>query len=83
MRMEDARALMMSDDFRERTKAEYWELRIRWERLGNMLDKWEDGTLDFTPNCPRLLLVRQYNVMKDYMDILSKRAEIEGIDLEN
>lgn len=80
--LEDTIEMMQSEDFKERFKAEYYQLKIRMERLKSMLDKYRDGTLNFTPKCSYELLYEQYVYMKDYMVILVQRASIEDIDLE-
>ena len=48
--------LMVSDDYKERFKAEYWQTRIRHDKLHRMTIKYEAGTLDFTPTCSLELL---------------------------
>lgn len=67
--------------YKERMVKEYWELHERAEKLGNMLEKWAYGELDFEPSCPNDLLTTQLYAMNIYLLILKKRAEIEGIDL--
>lgn len=47
-----------------------------------MIDNWDNGTLNFTPTCPRATYNLQLRAMKDYLDILEVRAKIEGISLE-
>lgn len=73
--------LMISSDYKERFEAEYYQLYIRLEKLVGMLKKWDDGTLDFNPTVPRDLYNEQVMAMDEYLSILEKRAEIEGIDL--
>ena len=73
--------LMQSEDYRERFKAEYWQTKIRAEKLRDLLLKYEKGTLPFTPKCSMNLLLRQHVLMIEYMYLLEIRAEIEGIDL--
>lgn len=73
--------LMLSIDYKDRFRAEYYELYIRIEKLQNMLDKYKAGTLDFTPNCSYEILDEQLSYMEAYRDILVERAEIENIDL--
>lgn len=68
-------------DYRERMKIEYYELKNRYDKLHTMLNKWEAGTLDFTPSCPKELLKRQKSCMGNYLNCLEIRAEIEGIRL--
>lgn len=73
---------MLSEDWRDRVRAEYQQLTNRAMGLQRMLDKWERGELAFKPNCPRLMLERQLIYMRGYQDALQRRAQIEGIDLE-
>lgn len=46
-----------------------------------MLNKWDNGELEFTPTCPRATYNFQIKAMKEYRDILEVRAAIEEIDL--
>ena len=73
--------MMVSEDYKERFKAEYWQLRIRHEKLETMIEKWDQGDLEFTPTCPREIYNDQLAGMKLYRMVLEKRALIEGIDL--
>lgn len=73
--------MMNSSDFKERFKAEYIQLKVRKERLTDMLQKYREGKLDFTPNCSYDLLHTQLVHMESYMNILEQRAKIENIDL--
>lgn len=68
-------------DYVERMKAEYRELKERYEKLHRMLVKYDAGTLDFTPTCPIELLKEQAAAMGKYLYILEVRAEIEGVTL--
>lgn len=82
MELKDTIELMESGDYKDRFKAEFFQLKIRYEKLKVMLDKWEDGKLDFEPKCPAEVLDAQLDAMEAYLDILADRAEIEGIELE-
>ena len=73
--------MMISDNYKERFKAEYWQTKIRYDKLHRMTIKYEAGTLDFTPTCSLDLLKRQKANMGNYLNCLEVRAEIEGIDL--
>lgn len=75
-------ALMASEDYKDRFKAEYIQLKNRYEGLKRMTDNWDNGTLNFTPTCPRATYNFQLRAMKEYLDILEVRAKIEGINLE-
>ena len=81
MELNNTIEMMMSPDYKERFKAEYHQLVIRFEKLHNMLYRWDNNMLDFTPTCPRSLYDLQYRAMKDYISILDARARIEGIEL--
>ena len=73
--------LMDSSDYKDRFKAEYRQVRIRYGRLHMMCNKYEAGTLDFEPSCSLELLKEQKAAMGQYLHILEVRAEIEGITL--
>ena len=73
--------LMQSADYKERFKAEYYQVNIRSEKLRDMLVKYESGILPFTPSCSLELLKRQYAVMSEYLYLLEVRAKIEEVDL--
>jgi hypothetical protein len=83
MEIKDTITAMTNADYKERFKAEYQQTKIRYEKLGAMLKKHDEGTLDFTPSCPIYLLTAQYKVMREYLGILETRAVIENVDLKN
>lgn len=75
--------LMLSNDYKERFKAEYYQLKIRIDRLDNMLSKMENDELNFIPTCSYELLLNQLKAMLNYQMSLKERAEVEKIDLED
>ena len=81
MDMRDTVEMMTSADYKERFKAEYYQTKIRYEKLHQMCVKYEAGTLDFTPTCSLGLLKAQKAAMGQYLYCLEIRAEIEGIKL--
>ena len=81
MKLQDTVELMNSTDFKERFKAEYYQLKIRIEGLRTMLDKYKNGALNFTPNCSYELLFTQLIYMELYLDKLKERAKLENIEL--
>ncbi len=81
MELKDTIEMMQSEDYKERFKAEYYQLKIRYEKLKIMLDKWDNGKLDFTPTCSRELYDKQIAGMETYLDVLADRAEIEGVEV--
>lgn len=79
--LKDTVNLMLSDDYKERFKAEYFQTKLRYEKLHRLLVKLEAGTLDIQPNCPSDILSDQARHMGMYLYYLEIRAEIERIDL--
>ena len=79
MDLKDTIALMTSDDYKDRFKAEYYQLQIRHEKLLNMLARHDTGTLGFDPTCSIGLLAEQCGAMGRYLRILEARAKAEGI----
>ena len=83
MELKDVAALMMSEDYKERFKAECLFLKAKYNGLTALLQKWDAGTLDFTPDCPRRLYDVQFRAMGDYLAILEARAKMERVELED
>lgn len=81
MELEDTIKIMTSEEYKERFKAEVYQLDIRIGKLAGMLSAWDHGELGFTPTCSYVLLETQLNAMKVYRHILQMRAEIEGVSL--
>lgn len=81
MELKDTIALMESEDYKDRFKAEYQQLKIRHAKLHNMMVKYEAKTLDFEPTCPIHVLREQLNLMERYLWLLEVRAEAEKIEL--
>ena len=81
MELKDTIQLMQSEDYKDRFKAEYYQVKIRVQKLNDMLVKYDAGTLGFNPECSLRLLKDQLGIMRDYQYALEVRAEIEGIDL--
>lgn len=81
MELKDTISLMQSADYKERFKAEYWQLVNRYKKLKAMLENWDCGVLAFEPTCPRSTYNIQIKAMTDYIAILEARAVIEGVCL--
>ena len=81
MELKDTVEMMLSDDHKERLKAEYWQTKIRYNKLHKMLVMCEAGTLGFEPTCSVELLMEQRRLMGLYLNRLEVRAETEGIVL--
>ena len=81
---------MLSDNYKERFKAEYWQTKIRYEALRKFNTKIEASTrttfaekkVDMPKHdCPEDILREQQSAMGNYLRLLEVRAEIEGIEL--
>lgn len=82
MNLNNTIEMMNSPDYKERFKAEYYQLKIRWCSLTNMMNKWKEDKLEFCPTCPRSTYDLQIRAMQDYMAILEMRAVMENIELD-
>ena len=90
MELKDTIVGMTSPDYKERFKAEYWQTKIRYEKLKAFNTKLEASEMtEFEKNkiekpkhdCPYHLLRDQQSAMGTYLHFLEIRAVIEGIDL--
>ena len=91
MDLSDTVGAMCSDDYKARFMAEYYQTKIRYEKLKKFNTKIEAArnTQYCSPkevempkhDCPDELLREQQSVMGSYLHLLELRAEIEGIDL--
>lgn len=81
MELKDTIELMQSADYKERFKAEYWQTKIRYEKLHVMIVKYDAKVLDFEPTCPIELLKEQAKYMGMYLYQLEVRAQIENVEL--
>lgn len=81
MELKDTIEGMLSDDYKERFKAEYKQLCIRIKKLEKILDDFYESKISFKLTDVKLL-ERQAIAMIDYREILEKRARREGINLD-
>lgn len=81
MGLKDTAELMNSDDYKDRFKAEYWQLRHRLDKLNDMLKRYVKNELDFIPDTPFIWLKQQAFAMQAYLDALSVRCDYENIDV--
>ena len=79
--LKDTVAMMGSDDYKERFVAEYAQLKIRYDKLYAVLEKYAADKLDFKPTCPIEILYEQLDHMEAYLNILKIRAKYEDIEL--
>ena len=80
MELKDTIELMISSDYNNRFRAEYYQLEVRIDKLQTMLEKYKNNQLDFVPSCSYELLSKQLDAMVQYRDCLLERSIIEDID---
>ena len=82
MELKETIEMMNSADYKERFQAEYQQVVIRYQKLAAMLEKWDNGELNFTPTtCTRSTYNMQVRAMTDYIAVLEARAVMEGVEL--
>lgn len=81
MDLKDTAVMMFSADYKERFKAEFWQLKHRLNKLNDMFARYDKGTLDYIPDTPILWLKQQAYAMQAYLDALSVRCDYENIDV--
>ena len=92
MTLDQTATLMVSKDYKQRFIAEYWQTKIRYEKLKELTTKIEAARrANSYPNekvempkydCPVDVLEQQKFHMGEYLHILELRSAIEGITLE-
>lgn len=73
--------MMCSSFYKSRFVAEFFQTKIRYDKLKAMVEKWDKGELPFIPTCPRELYDQQLTAMKEYLRILEERANLEEVNL--
>lgn len=77
---------MMSENYKDRFVAEYWQTKIRYEKLKALNTKIEAHkrspyTIEPKHDCPYDVLREQQAAMGQYLHILELRAVLENIEL--
>lgn len=80
MKLNETVEMMNSEDYKERFRGGYAQLKIRINGLKGMLEKYKNGTLPFEPSCSYDLLDGQRKSMELYASYLEDRAKIENIN---
>lgn len=84
--------LATSENYKERFIAEYWQTKIRYEKLkkfNNRIEAYQRVRVsdvntrveEPTHDCPADLLREQQQLMGEYLHVLEVRAVIENVDL--
>ena len=88
MLLKETTGMMESPDCKERFRAEYYQTKIRYERLkefNTRIKASERYGAGEAPkhDCPSDLLCEQQRAMGIYLHILELRAEIEHVDISH
>lgn len=78
MELLDTIEMMKSDDYKERFKAEYYQLKIRLDRLNALVIK-KGIHPESVPETSYLMLKQQSIIMEAYLKCLDERARLESI----
>ena len=81
MTLEEIFELCKSNDYKERTRGEYYFVKDKYNKLHAMIIRREAGKIDFTPNCPIEQWEAQEKAMGEYLHQLVIKANIENIQL--
>lgn len=90
MELKETMEMMVSDDYKERFKAEYYQTKTRYEKLKAFNNKIEASEItayqrnqfvEPKHDCPAEILRNQQRVMGEYLHLLEVRALIEGVEL--
>lgn len=73
--------MMNSKNYKDRFIAEYFQVKIRLDKLKQRLKNWDEHNLDFFPSCPRSTYDMQVEAMTYYKNVLEARAKMENIVL--
>lgn len=84
--LQETARLMISNDYKERFIAEYWQTKIRYEKLKDFCNKIEVAEMmnrqPVKHDVPLWLLREQQRTMGELLSIFEKRALIENVDLK-
>lgn len=85
MELKDTVELMNSEDYKERFKAEYYQTKIRYEKLkafNNRIEAAKHAEIEGPKHdCPAWMLRDQQKTMGEYLHLLEVRAVIEDVEL--
>lgn len=82
MELKNTIAAMVDSNYKARFAAEYWQTKIRYDKLHDTITSYDAGTLNFELTCNISNLRAQACCMGQYLYELEVRAKIEDIDLK-
>ena len=86
MKMSDTIGKMLSEDYKDRMLAEYWQTKIRYRKLKAFANRIEAARLQEKPepqhSCSYDLLRKQQSIMDEYLHVLELRLAIDGLNID-
>lgn len=82
MELKNTIVAMVDSNYKVRFAAEYWQTKIRYDKLHDIITSYDAGTLNFELTCNISNLRAQARCMSQYLYELEVRAKIEDIDLK-
>lgn len=80
--LKDTVELMLSENQAERMRAEYLQLIIRKNKLGDLMWKIREGKIKKTSDEIHQNMIRQFGTMRRYKKLLEEKAALMKIDLK-
>lgn len=82
MKLNETVEMMNSTDYKERFKAEYYQIKTRIYVLQNILSAWDNDKLTFEPTCPRSTYDLQLKAMMEHKALLEMTAVMHNIHID-
>lgn len=67
--------------YKTRAVAEYWEAKLRYDKVHFLVTSYHAGKLKFNPATPIKVLEKEDQILSEYISVLEERAKFEQIDL--
>lgn len=83
MKLDDTVEFMLSNKYKERLAAEYWQLKYRYEKLKKAVDEHKSGVNTSKLTCIIGFYEQQLECMMKYLEILELRALVDDVTLED
>lgn len=82
MELKDTVKLMLSDDWRDRLKAEHLQLTIRLHNLAVFINAANRGEKKYKSERDKFAMKKQYRAMVEYIIALEHRMKYAGIEFK-
>ena len=83
MKLADTVEFMLSDNYKERLAAEYWQLQYRYIKLKKAVELHKAGSDTSKLTCVIPMYETQLKCMEEYIEILENRALVDDVTFED